>query len=194
MITAVRVKCLYAVAVMLFCMTMPASAAEAPAQTVLVVQLDEGDQSAVSAELYKSVVARISSHLQAAGFATTQSRGQTTSGVTDAQADRQLLDTLNASNKKGGQQKVDFVALVQILADMSLLTSGTEISVEIRGRMLDVTSRELLAKFNLSLPQTIVAPSDCNRSCVIELLQANTDQIADSLGAVLGQRLNAGNR
>ncbi len=195
MITRIRFQSLCAaLAAMVFCVVMPASANETLPQTVLVVQLDEGDQSAVSVELYKSVVARISKHLQAAGFATTQSSGQAPSGAGDTHADQQLLDTLRAANAKGSAQNVDFVAIVQILADMSLLNSGTEINVEIRGRMLDVASRELLAKFNLSLPQTIVASSDCNRDCVIELLQSNTDRIADSLGIVLGQRLQAGDR
>ncbi|WP_025899703.1 hypothetical protein [Sneathiella glossodoripedis] len=160
-------------------------------ETVLIVQLDDGVKNSVSAELYKTVVARIADHLQAAGFETIRSSGKTTTGESDSQADQRLLQSLQNGALQQNGIAADFVAVVQILADMSLLNEGTEITVEIRGRMINVASRDILAKFDLSLPQTLVAPSDCDRNCIIGLLQANTEQIADGLGAVLGERLRA---
>lgn len=165
-------------------------------KTVLVLNLDKSEEGALSSILYRDVVERISTHLQKAGFKTLQPTSSSASSLSEdaANGDRELLDRLRAENQQAGDKpKIEYVALVQILADMVLMETGTRIKVEIRGRMLDIAEDRPIAIFDLPLPGDIIAPSDCTRKCIIGLLQENTRLIADSLGQVLGQRLKLNN-
>ena len=183
-----RIACYAIFAVQLFVAT--GSLANEATRTVMVQRIENGAADPVTDALYRTVVAKISNHLQAAGFKTTQSSAPRAADT--ANADRDLLASLRAENtKRAKTDRVDYIALVQILADMRLYSEGTQVHVDIRGRMLDVNSSEVLAKFELPVPQTIVAPKDCNRNCILELLRANTELIANGLGTVLGERLKA---
>ncbi len=72
---------------------------------------------------------------------------------------------------------------------MVLETQGTRIDMEIAGRMLQVSNGDVLARFDLPLPGALSASPNCDRRCIIKLLEDNTAALADSLGNVLAERL-----
>jgi len=166
--------------------------AVAQQKTVLIVAMDTSEKGGVTEKLYKDVVAIISEHIRQAGFLTTEPAVGNIGA--DESSDRQLLADLQQQNKtKQPPAQISFVAFVEILADMVLLEDGAKINVDIRGRMLNVADGAVLARFDLPVPGDLIAPANCDRDCVVELLQANTAFIAKSLGHVLGQRLKNGN-
>ncbi|MBL4740985.1 MAG: hypothetical protein JKY12_08310 [Sneathiella sp.] len=157
------------------------------ARTVLIVNADDNQQSELASNLYRKVVSRISEHLEKAGF---QTREDETKPVEQAdffvrETDVALLERVRTEQK--GQ--VDYIALVQILANTVLLEEGTRIEVEILGRMLRVSNGDVLARFNLAVPSHLNAPPSCNLKCIVQLLEDNTSQLANSLGQVLAKRL-----
>lgn len=157
------------------------------AKTVLIVKIDDSQQNELASNLYRKVVSRISEHLENAGFQTRQDEDRT-----DAQkesfgqeTDVTLLERVRDEHK----DQVDYIALVQILANTVLLEEGTRIEVEILGRMLKVSNGDVLARFNLPVPGNLNAPPTCNLKCIVQLLEDNTSFLADSLGQVLAKRL-----
>ena len=164
-------------------------------KTVLIISPSNLEKTDITATLYRDVVDRISKHIQKAGFQTTRSNGLDEVGDPPPleQGDEQLLLSLREDNRlKIDIEKIDYVAIVQILADMVLLETGTQINVVIQGRMLRVDNLDVLARFSLPVPNYFIAPPSCDRKCVLELLLSNTGIIADGLGHVLGQRLKNG--
>ncbi|WP_169570173.1 hypothetical protein [Sneathiella limimaris] len=155
-------------------------------KTVLILSEPNSQGSGISEILFTTVAKRISTQLEQAGYTAEQAvRG---SGLTDPE----LLAELKAAREKGKLGRVaDFVALIQITANTILEEKGARIRVEIQGRMLDVETGDRLALFELPVPQQLIAPADCNRSCILKLLQDNIESLADGLGLILGQRLNA---
>ncbi|OUR78573.1 hypothetical protein A9Q83_06760 [Alphaproteobacteria bacterium 46_93_T64] len=191
-----NVKRSFSVAGILICLAWGFTApVYAEQKTVLIISFDNSDQGDITSTLYRDVVDRISKHIQKAGFQTTETAGLGGAGDQPSleQEDEQLLSGLRKENKiRDHAVVIDYVAIVQIVANMVLLESGTQINVEIRGRMLRVENSDVLARFALPVPNYFVAPPSCDRNCVIELLQSNTAMIADGLGHVLGQRLKNG--
>lgn len=175
---------------------IPAFASAADVQkNVLIISPGDLEQTDITATLYRDVVDRISKHIRKAGFQTTMR--SSSMGADDVppmeQEDAQLLLDLREDNtQKLHAEKIDYVAIVQILADMVLLDTGTQINVVIQGRMLRVDNHDVLARFSLPVPNYFIAPPSCDRNCVLELLLSNTGIIADGLGHVLGQRLKNG--
>lgn len=166
------------------------SAAQAEEKTVLIINVDETKQGELASKLYKTVVARISEHLERAGFQTLNDDTKLSrqAGTSDSLSDADLLSKLRAKTDKS----IDFVAIVQIFANTVLLSDGTRIEVEIAGRMLKVGNGYVLARFDLPVPNTLNAPPSCDRECIIQLLEDNTTFLADSLGQVLAKRLQSG--
>gem|GEM_PF-6424771 len=159
----------------------------AEAKTVLIVNVNDTQQGELASNLYKKVVSRISEHLEKAGFQTREDESASTEQQDSfvRENDVALLDRVRADH--GGQ--IDYIALVQILANTVLLEEGTRIEVEILGRMLRVHNGDVLARFNLAVPSNLNAPPSCNLNCIVQLLEDNTSQLADSLGQVLAKRL-----
>lgn len=166
-----------------FCMqgSLPAVANE---RTVLIVQESEGPNGEIAARLYRSLVNRISDHLQKAGYNAEEAEA-VISG-----SDETLLREIRAKR----QENVQYVALVRVLANMVLLKAGTRIDLEISGRMLGIKSGDMLARFDLPIRGALTAPVSCDRRCIIELLDKNTMSLADELGKVLARRLQAAPR
>ena len=96
-----------------------------------------------------------------------------------------MLSRIKARN----DTHVVYVALVKVLANTVLEEEGTRIDLEIAGRMLQVSNGAVLARFDLPLPAVLRAPAECERGCIIRLLEDNKAALADSLGTVLAQRL-----
>lgn len=162
--------------------------AQAEERAVLIVSEGEG-QSPLGDSLYKDVVSRISEQVEQAGFNTIQATERLS--VTDKNEDASLLARAREGGLKGQDgRKVAFVAVLSLFADMSLLNAGTRIRLAIKGRQLEAKDGALLAKFDLKLPENYTAPPECDRRCVIRLLQRNTNSIAEGLGRILADRLN----
>ncbi|MEH6401897.1 MAG: hypothetical protein V7750_00900 [Sneathiella sp.] len=157
------------------------------AKTVLIVNVDDAQQGDLASNLYKKVVSRISEHLEDAGFQTREDevKPMAQSESFAQESDEALLERVRLDQKR----QVDYIALVQILANTVLLESGTRIEVEILGRMLKVSNGDVLARFNLPVPNNLNAPPSCNLKCIVQLLEDNTTLLADSLGQVLAKRL-----
>lgn len=166
------------------------STVQADEKTVLIVNVDETEQGELASKLYQTVVARISEHLERAGFQTLNDDTQLSreAGTSDSLSDTDLLSKLRAETEKS----IDFVAIVQIFANTVLLSGGTRIEVEIAGRMLKVDNGDVLARFDLPVPNALNAPPACDRECIIQLLEDNTTFLANSLGQVLAKRLQSG--
>lgn len=156
-------------------------------KTVLIVKFEEGDQNDFASKLYRKVVTRISQHLENAGFQTLNNNESLpdNADLNTYLSDKNLLERVRQENG----DTVDYVASIQILANAVLLSEGTKIEVQIRGRMLNVSNEDVLAKFDLAVPGALNAPPACNRECIIQLLEDNTAFLADSLGQVLAKRL-----
>jgi hypothetical protein len=163
----------------------------APQKSVLIINYDSEERGEIAEGLYREVVSRISNHIRKAGFATRDPLAFQTASrdVIDTKKDSSLLSALRKNNEVAADQKVDFVAVMQILADMVLLEEGTRINVQIKGRLLDVASENVLARFDIALPSDFTASPDCDRKCSLGLLRDNTSAIAEGLGRLLGQRL-----
>ncbi len=156
-------------------------------KTVLIVKFEDGEKSDFASNLYRKVVTRISQHLENAGFQTSNdNKGlPENADLNTYNSDNNLLQRVREENG----DKVDYVALIQILANTVLLQEGTRIEVQIKGRMLNVRNEDVLARFDLAVPGALNAPPACNRECIIQLLEDNTTFLADSLGQVLAKRL-----
>ncbi|MBL4907298.1 MAG: hypothetical protein JKX94_07595 [Sneathiella sp.] len=156
-------------------------------KTVLIIKFEDAEHSELASKLYRKVVTKISEHMENAGFRTLKDdkRLHQNPEFQSSHTDSNLLAKIREENGTN----IDFVAIVQILANTVLLQEGTRIEVEINGRMLNVSNGDVLARFDLSVPNTLNAPPACDRKCIIQLLEDNTAFLADSLGQVLAKRL-----
>ena len=164
------------------------SDAQAEERAVLIVGEGEG-HSPIGDSLYRDVVSRISEQVEKAGFNAIQATERLS--VSDKDEDETLLRRAREGGLEGQEgRKVTYVAVLSLFADMSLLNVGTRIRLAIKGRLLEAEDGTLLAKFDLKLPENYTAPPECDRRCVIRLLQRNTNSIAEGLGRILAERLN----
>ena len=156
-------------------------------KTVLIIKFEDAEHSELASKLYRKVVKIISEHLENAGFQTLKDdkRLHQNPEFQTSHTDSDLLASIRDENGNN----IDYVAIVQILANTVLLQDGTRIEVEINGRMLNVSNGDVLARFDLPVPSTLNAPPDCDRKCIVQLLEDNTGFLADSLGQVLAKRL-----
>jgi len=180
------------IAFFLFAMTMallPLAAARAEAPAVLILETSDTSKSPLSQALYMDVISRIANQVEKAGFVALRSSGESDMSAARSEAEENF-DIIEQAKSAQGEQKIAFAAVIRLFADMVLLTEGTQIKLGIKGRLLDVGSGDILARFDLKLPENYQAPPSCNRRCLIQMLQSNAAGIADSLGQILGQRLN----
>jgi len=180
------------IAFFLFAMTMallPLAAARAEAPAVLILETSDTSKSPLSQALYMDVISRIANQVEKAGFVALRSSGESDMSAARSEAEENS-DIIEQAKSAQGEQKIAFAAVIRLFADMVLLTEGTQIKLGIKGRLLDVGSGDILARFDLKLPENYQAPPSCNRRCLIQMLQSNAAGIADSLGQILGQRLN----
>ncbi|MFT6558563.1 hypothetical protein [Sneathiella sp.] len=150
-------------------------------RTVLILTGKGLDESTIASKLYANVVNKISAHMEKAGI---QAKEGGDYSLTSSDAD--LLSQIRL--KEDGLYQ--YVAVVRIFANTILLSEGTRVDIEIKGRMIDVESQDVLARFDLPLPGILEASPDCDRSCIIETLENNTNVLAETLGTVLAKRLS----
>jgi len=181
-LSRIRHGVLVAAALVCLCIqgAVPAFAGE---RTVLIIK-EEAGTSEIATRLYSSLINRISDHLQKAGF-NAEEADTVISG-----SDETLLQQIRSERR----ENVQYVAVVRVLANMVLLKAGTRVDLEISGRMLGIQNGDMLARFDLPIRGALTAPISCDRRCIIELLDKNTMSLADELGKVLTQRLQATSR
>lgn len=168
---------------------LPINVAKAETPAVLILEASDGSQSPLSQALYLDVVSRIADQVEKAGFTALRSSeiGEAEGNRSEAEENANIV----AQAKEGHSGEViAYAAVIRLFADLVLLNEGTQIRLGIKGRLLDVNTSEILARFDLKLPENFQAPPSCNRRCLIQLLQNNAAGIADSLGQILGRRLN----
>ncbi|MEP5700769.1 MAG: hypothetical protein ABJN43_19245, partial [Sneathiella sp.] len=161
-------------------LTLETRIAQSAEKKVLILKADEVEEGEIASKLYTNIINRISEHLEKAGYQALTSQNYVTEG-----SDAALLSRIKAQN----DAHFVYVALVKVLANTVLEEEGTRIDLEIAGRMLQVSNGAVLARFDLPLPAALRAPAECDRDCIIRLLEDNTAALADSLGTVLAQRL-----
>lgn len=159
-------------------------------KTVLIVKIEDSESSELASKLYQNVVLKISQHLEKAGFQTFNGdeRLPDAESAPGSLSDADLLMRIRENNDK----QIDYVAIVQIFANTVLLSEGTRIEVEITGRMLKTDNGDVLARFDLPVPNSLNASPSCDRQCIVKLLEDNTNFLADSLGQLLAKRLQSG--
>ncbi|GLQ06210.1 hypothetical protein [Sneathiella chinensis] len=159
----------------------------AEGHSVLILAGPDTEQGLLAGTLYRTVAERIADHLEKAGFEALQN-GPSKEGAPpiDGGADDQaLLDQVRQSP----YLNADYVTALTIIADMALVEEGTHIQVRIKGRMLRVKTGDVLARFDLPVPNDLLAPPSCNIRCLAGFLEDNTAALADGLGQVLAERL-----
>ncbi len=85
---------------------------------------------------------------------------------------------------------IDIVVLFSIFASADELKYTTKVNARITGRLLNTKSGQRLGNFELESPNNWVAPADCPRECILEVVGKHSRKLAKDLGAVLAIKLD----
>lgn len=104
-------------------------------------------------------------------------------------SDAEIYDVAKSLRKP----PIDVVASFAIYASAAPNVSRTASTIKVRiaGRLLGVQAGRNLGSFEVTSPESWLAPLNCDRECTLETVGDKAAMLARDLGAVLGQQLAA---
>ncbi len=103
-------------------------------------------------------------------------------------ARRSDLDIVKAA-RKATRPPLDIVVIFSTYTKTRENDYGTWVGARVAGRMLNVRTGQLLATFELASPRLRRAPSNCTRSCLLEIVGREAQILARDMGAALAEKL-----
>ena len=84
---------------------------------------------------------------------------------------------------------IDVVVGFSIYASAQQKSYTTKVRARIRGRIVNAKTGKFLGAFNVDGGKLWNAPTDCNRTCILDVVGSKSEILGNDLGAVLAEKL-----
>ena len=165
----------------------PSNAAEKPN---IVIMGEDADRDSVprNSRVFRRVLDALSNQLNEKGFdvydETAVTLDDSAQGRT-RRTDAEIIDIVKSAKRP----PLDLAVIFQIYAHADEMSYTTKVQARISGRLLAVKSGQRLGNFEMDSPREWVAPANCPRECILEVVGTKSRILANDLGAVLTEKL-----
>lgn len=167
----------------------PAMAAESPNLLVMGEDFDK-DTVPRDSRIFRRVLASVANQLGDDGYDVYDETAITFADFKQGRtrrSDAEMIDIARSITRP----PIDIVVFFSIYASAEDKGYETDIFTRIEGRLLDVRSGRRLGNFEVSSPRSWSAKSPCPRECVLETVGDASKTLANDLGDVLSEKLEA---
>ena len=181
----------FAIAVVLLAalIALPQAAGAVDKPNILIMG-DDADADAVPrhSRIFKRVLDAIAGELHIDGFDVFDEVAITLEDFAQDRSRRSDAEVIDIA-KSVTRPPIDIVVLFSIYASADELKYTTKVKARITGRLLNTKSGQRLGNFEIESPNNWVAPADCPRECILEVVGKHSRNLAKDLGAVLAIKL-----
>ena len=167
----------------------PAKAAENPNILVMGEDADK-DTVPCSSRVFKRVRSALVNQLHDDGFNVYDETAVTLDNFAQGRCRRSDAEIIDIA-RKAKNPPIDVITIFSIYGSKKQLSYTTNVKTRVEGRLLDVKSGQRLGNFEVDSPKEWVAPVDCPRDCLLEVIGNNARILSNDLGAALGIKLKA---
>jgi hypothetical protein len=168
--------------------TAPAMAGEQPNILIMGEDADE-DTVPRNSRVFKRVLDALANEMDHEGFDVYDEVAVTLDNFNQGRVrrtDAEIIDIARSVKRP----PIDVAVIYSIYASAKVTEYAMKIRTRVTGRLLNVRSGQRLGNFEVELPRTDHAPTDCSRECILEVVGKNAKMLAQDLGFVLAQKLN----
>ena len=172
-----------------FLVGLPPAAQAADKPNILIVG-DDADVDSVPrhSRIFKRVLDAIAGELHLEGFDVFDEVAITAEDFAQGRSRRSDAEVIDIA-KSSTRPPIDIVVVFSIYASADELKYTTKVNARITGRLLNTKSGQRLGNFEVESPRNWVAPADCPRECILEIVGKYSRNLAKDLGAVLAIKL-----
>ena len=177
-----------AVMVLAFGYTAPAMAGEQPNILIMGEDADE-DTIPRNSSVFKRVLDALASEMDHEGFDVYDEVAVTLDDFSQGRVrrtDAEIIDIARSVKRP----PIDVAVIFSIYASAKETEYALKIRTRVTGRLLNVHSGQRLGNFEVELPRTDNAPTDCTRPCIIEVVGKHAKTLSHDLGVVLARKLD----
>ncbi len=171
-----------------FGFTAPASAGEEPN---ILIMGEDGDKDAVprNNRVFKRVLDALANEMDLEGFNVYDEVAVTLDDFSQGRVRRTDAEITDIA-RSVKNPPIDVAVIYSIYASAQETSYALKIRTRVTGRLLNVRSGKRLGNFEVELPQTDNAPTNCTRECILETVGKNAKMLAQDLGVVLAMKLD----
>jgi hypothetical protein len=158
----------------------------AAADRSLLILNEKGETGAVAGRgtLFARVAERLGERLDDAGYRVLGLEG---APQDDAVPGSGAGDPL--ASARAIAPDADLVTIMDVLVDTAIFSRGTTIQVRLTGRVVELATSNVMFRFDVGSPRSIVAPVDCDINCVVSTITDHADELTVELGDAIAERL-----
>ena len=175
---------------LLSCAAVPGSVSALEKPNMLIMGEDaDTDTVPRNSRVFNRVLNALSNQLHDNGFNVYDETAVSLSFAAQGRVRRTDAEIIDIA-RSVARPPIDVAVIFQIYASAEELSYTTKVRTRISGRVLHVTSGRRLGNFEVESPQEWVAPVDCPRECILEVVGANAKILAQDLGNVLVRKIS----
>lgn len=167
----------------------PSHGADAP--NIIIIGEDGGrDMIPRNSRVFKIVRDGLGNRLLDSGFAVYDETAVAPDGFTQdrkTRSDAEIIDMARSI----GRPPLDVAVIFSVTAQAREYSYTTKVGTRMTGRLLNLTTGQLLGSFEVRSPRALRAATDCDRDCILELVGRSAKRLSRDLGTLVAERLAA---